>query len=442
MNKILILGAGRSTYFLIKYLTKKAKENGWSITVVDLTEANFEGLERNETVTFLIKDIKNDKIRKELIESHDVVISMVPPPIHPIIANDCLQYHSHLLTASYMSEEIRNMHGKAQERDLLFLKEIGLDPGIDHMSAKKLIDHIHEQGGKIHSFKSYTGGLIAPASDDNPWHYKISWNPMSIVKAGQGTAQHLFDKQIKLVPYQQLFYRTSNVEIPGYGSFETYFNRNSLNYQSYYELEETSEMARGTIRKHGFCSAWHQVVQLGLTDDEYSMNWTGYTYHDFLNTFLDNRNLPLETKAADLLKLDPEGEDMARLKWLGLFSNNPLPIQEGSPAEVLRHILTDKMAMKSDDRDLIVMVHFIDYEINGKSKGLKSWLTLEGDDGIKTAMAKTVGLPLAIAATKLMEGRFDLAGAHIPVDQSIYKPVIEALYDEGIVFKEAEIDLN
>ncbi len=442
MNKILILGAGRSTYFLIKYLTKKAKENGWSITVVDLTEANFEGLEGNGTITFMIKDIKNDKIRKELIESHDVVISMVPPPIHPIIANDCLQYHTHLLTASYMSEEIRNMHGKAQKRGLLFLKEIGLDPGIDHMSAKKLIDHIHEQGGKIHSFKSYTGGLIAPASDDNPWHYKISWNPMNIVKAGQGTAQHLSNKQIKLVPYQQLFNRTNKVEIPGYGSFETYFNRNSLNYQSFYELDETSEMARGTIRKQGFCSAWHQVVQLGLTDDDYSMNWTGYTYHDFLNTFLDNRDLPLETKVADLLKLDPEGEDMARLKWLGLFNNNPLPIQEGSPAEVLRQILMDKMSMKSDDRDLIVMVHFIDYEVNGKSKRLKSWLTLEGDDGIKTAMAKTVGLPLAIAATKLMEGQFDLAGAHIPVKPSIYQPVIEALYDEGIVFKEEEIDLN
>lgn len=442
MNKILILGAGRSTYFLIKYLTKKANENEWSITVVDLTEANFEGLQSNARVHFLVKDIKSDKIRKELIESHHVVISMVPPPIHPIIANDCLQYRSHLLTASYMSEEIRNMHDKVQERDLLFLKEIGLDPGIDHMSAKQLIDRIHDQGGKIHSFKSYTGGLIAPSSDDNPWHYKISWNPMNIVKAGQGTAKYLSNNQIKLVPYQQLFNRTGDVEIPNYGGFETYFNRNSLNYQSFYELDDVSEMVRGTVRKKGFCSAWHQMVQLGLTDDEYSMNWAGYTYQDFLNTFLDNRNLPLATKTAELLNIDPEGEDMARLKWLGLFSNEPLPIQEGSPAEVLRQILTDKMSMKSDDRDLIVMVHFIDYEVNGTSKRLKSWLTLEGEDGIKTAMAKTVGLPLAIAATKIMEGQIDLAGTHIPVQQSIYNPVIEALSDEGVVFKEEEIDLN
>jgi len=442
MNKILVLGAGRSSSSLIGYLLNKAAAKGWEVTVGDFSEKYAREKVGSslfgKVITF---DINDETSSKRAIESADVVISLMPAHLHTLVAKHCLVLGKHLLNASYVSDEMKTFHNEALEKGLLFLNECGLDPGIDHMSAKQVIDRISASGGKLNSFESFTGGLIAPETDpENPWRYKFTWNPRNVVMAGQGTAKFLKDGLYKYIPYQQLFTRITKITVPGYGDYEGYANRDSLKYLETYGLQGIKTMLRGTLRNEGYCSAWNVLVQLGCCDDTYTMESVDQLTHaGFINSFLGAvEGESVEEKICSVFGLKDTGGEIKRLRWSGLFSDELVGLEQGTPAQILEHILAKRWKLNSGDKDFIVMWHRFIYEVNGESKEIQSYLTATGEDEVETAMAKTVGLPLAIAADLLLEGRISVRGVVIPTAKEIYEPVLDELRKYDIRFTELD----
>ena len=442
MNKILVLGAGRSSSSLIGYLLSKAAAKGWEVTVGDFSEKYAREKVGNSLVGKAISfDINDETSSKAAIAAADVVISLMPAHLHTLVAKHCLLSGKHLLNASYVSDEMKAFHDEALEKGLLFLNECGLDPGIDHMSAKQVLDRISESGGKLNSFESFTGGLIAPETDpENPWRYKFTWNPRNVVMAGQGTAKFLKDGLYKYIPYQQLFARTTKVSVPGYGDYEGYANRDSLKYLEMYGLQGIKTMLRGTLRNKGYCDAWNVLVQLGCCDDTYTLEGVEQLTHAaFINSFLDVAGPDsVEEKICSVFGVKDTGEEIKRLRWSGLFSDEVVGLKQGTPAQILEHILAKKWKLNGGDKDFIVMWHRFIYEVNGEKKEIQSYLTATGEDEVETAMAKTVGLPLAIAADLLLEGRISVRGVAIPTAKEIYEPVLDELRKFDIRFTELE----
>ncbi|MBI3482953.1 MAG: saccharopine dehydrogenase NADP-binding domain-containing protein, partial [Bacteroidetes bacterium] len=426
MKKILVLGAGRSSSALISYLIKNASANDWQITVGDFSKTTAQervGSSPNaRAIAFNIEDTENSKTT---IRDADVVISLIPASLHTLVAKICLTEKKHLFTASYVSDEMKNFHAEAKTNGLLFLNECGLDPGIDHMSAIQVIDTIKAEGGRMVSFESFTGGLISPETDpENPWRYKFTWNPRNVVLAGQGTAKYLQDGKFRYIPYQQLFQRTTPITVPSLGEYEGYANRDSLKYVDVYGLQECKTVLRGTLRNKGYCSAWNVLAQLGCCDDTYQMDGIdAMTHNDFLSSFLESgKNVQEEIRKC--FSLSANGEELKRLNWSGFFSNEKVGLEKGTPAQALEHILNKKWKLKAGDKDFIVMWHRFRYLLDGKEKEIQAWLTATGEDETQTAMAKTVGLPLAIAAKLLLQNKIHRWGVVIPVAKEIYEPVL------------------
>jgi saccharopine dehydrogenase (NADP+, L-glutamate forming) len=442
MPTILLFGAGKSATYLIDYLADSCGDGSRKLLVADLdpalAAAKLKGRLHTEALGV---NLEQEESRQQLIRQADVVISMLPAGLHPILAADCLKLGVHFFTASYESEALRAMRSEIEAKDLLFLNECGLDPGIDHMSALKIIHEAKAKGEVIRSFKSYCGGLLAPESEDNPWKYKFTWNPRNVVLAGQGTSKFLDHGEVKLVPYQQLFKRVETIHFPGLGDFDGYPNRDSLNYQGIYGLEQVDTLLRGTLRRAGFCKAWDVFVQLGMTDDTASVQLPpGSTYRQFLNTFLPwSDQLTVEEKLAEVIP-DLDFPTFEKLQWLGLFESMPLPITDGTPAQLLQAILEVHWSLQPADRDLIVMQHQFDIQTQAGIKKVISSLVEEGQDGVYTAMAKTVGLPLAIAVDLFLKGEISLRGLQLPVVPELYLPILEALEKEGIRFEERVVD--
>lgn len=441
MNRILVLGAGRSSSSLISYLLAQAKISKWQIVVGDVSEQAAKDRVANsangKAIQFDIADVESSKTA---IGSADVVVSLIPAQLHPLVAKICLAEKKHLLTASYVSDEMKSFHQEAHSKGLLLLNESGLDPGIDHMSAMQVIDKIKSNGGRLTSFESFTGGLIAPETEpENPWRYKFTWNPRNVVMAGQGTAKFLQDGAYKFIPYQQLFQRITPVTVPGFGEYEGYANRDSLKYLETYGLQGIKTMLRGTLRNKGYCSAWNVLVQLGCCDDTFQLEGVEKMSHlDFMKAFVSSEGA-VDEKICFMFRLLPDGEEMNRLRWSGLFSDEEIGMTKGTPAQVLEHILNKKWKLKPGDKDFIVMWHRFRFEREGKSKEIQAYLTVTGDDETYTAMAKTVGLPLAISAKLLMQGKIKSRGVVIPVMKEIYDPVLSELGELGIRLKEEEI---
>jgi saccharopine dehydrogenase (NADP+, L-glutamate forming) len=442
MPTILLFGAGKSATYLIDYLADSCGDGSRKLLVADLdpalAAAKLKGRLHTEALGV---NLEQEESRQQLIRQADVVISMLPAGLHPILAADCLKLGVHFFTASYESEALRAMRSEIEAKDLLFLNECGLDPGIDHMSALKIIHEAKAKGEVIRSFKSYCGGLLAPESEDNPWKYKFTWNPRNVVLAGQGTSKFLDHGEVKLVPYQQLFKRVETIHFPGLGDFDGYPNRDSLNYQTIYGLEKVDTLLRGTLRRAGFCKAWDVFVQLGMTDDTASVQLPpGSTYRQFLNTFLPwSDQLTVEEKLAEVIP-DLDFPTFEKLQWLGLFESIPLPITDGTPSQLLQAILEVHWSLQPADRDLIVMQHQFDIQTQAGIKKVISSLVEEGQDGVYTAMAKTVGLPLAIAVDLFLKGEISLRGLQLPVVPELYLPILEALEKEGIRFEERVVD--
>lgn len=444
MQSILILGAGKSSTYLIDFLLESAGPKKRTITVADVSEKiAAEKVKSNPFASAVAIDIDNIHDRQSLIQKSDLVVSMLPAFLHPIIAKDCLYLGKHLFTASYESEELRKLELDIKAKNLLFLNECGLDPGIDHMSAVRIIEKEKKEGNEIVSFKSYCGGILAPESEDNPWKYKFTWNPRNVVLAGQGVSRYIQNGQNKFIPYHRLFERTEKVSFGKNGDFDGYANRDSLRYRSIYDLENIPTMLRGTLRRAGFCQAWNVFVQLGMTDDSFQIDFPeDITYSGFLNSFLPfDQTKNLSEKLQKYLP-DIDQEILSKIEWLGFFSHNKLPQTKGSPAVILQKILEEKWQLNPVDKDMVVLQH--QFEVKGSfgTKEIVSSLVCKGENQEHTAMAKTVGLPLAIAVDLFLDGKIKSRGLQIPVQKEFYEPILDALEKEGIVFEEIENPKN
>ena len=438
MNTILILGAGKSSTFLIDYLADSCGTKGRTLILADLAlDAAQDKLQDRSGTRASQLDTQDEQKRRTLISEADVVISMLPAFMHPLIAADCVELGKHFFSASYESEAMREMKTEIERKGLFFLNECGLDPGIDHMSAMKIIDDAKSKGEEIVSFKSYCGGLLAPESEDNPWKYKFTWNPRNVVLAGQATSRYIENGELKFVPYHQLFKRNETIRFRGLGDFDGYPNRDSLSYRQVYGLEDIPTMLRGTLRRGGFCKAWDVFVQLGMTDDSFQLEMPqGTTLRQFLNAFLPyHSELSVEEKLAELIP-DLDFPAFEKIQWLGFFENRKLPKTKGSPAQLLQAILEIDWELQTEDRDMIVMQHLFEIKTSEGIKKVSSSLVSFGQDSVHTAMAMTVGLPLAIAVDLFLDGKIQLAGLHIPVIPALYEPILEELGKKGIGFEE------
>ena len=438
MKTILLFGAGKSATYLIEYLGKCSDENAWKFIVCDSNLAVAESKTRNfkNAVAKSINVSDEDK-RHALIREANIVISMLPAALHFLVAKDCVLFSKNLLTASYIDESIQSLEKEIKEKGLLFIGEMGLDPGIDHMSAMKLIHEIKHKGAKIISFKSHCGGLISPESDDNPWHYKITWNPANVVGAGSSGATFLKNDQVVKIPYEDIFKDEKNlVEIPGLGPLSWYANRDSLSYIKTYDLDGISTFIRTTLRYPTFNKGWNIIVGTGFTSKtDFELIRDCKTFHDWF-----------KVKMAQSQNEFPEnGWDKnfkEQVDFLGMRSSESIPFEIESSSAILQHLLEKTLVMKPDDKDMIVMLHEMEYEMDGGKKEIKSSLIVKGKDQLHTAMARTVGLPLGIAAKLILQNKISLTGLHIPVVREIYEPVLKELAQNGIKFEETEIPIS
>ena len=444
MRKILIIGAGRSASSLIKYLLDKSESENLLLTIADLSEALANKKTGNHKNARAISfDVCNDEQRKQEIQQADIVISMLPAHLHIEVAKDCIFYKKSMITASYISEEMKSLDSQAKENQIVLMNEIGLDPGIDHMSAMKIMDEIKSIGGKIILFESFCGGLVAPESDTNLWNYKFTWNPRNVVVAGQGgAAKFIQEGTYKYIPYYKLFRRTEFLEVEGFGRFEAYANRDSLKYREIYGLQNAETCYRGTIRRVGFSKAWDVFVQLGMTDDTYILDDSEHmSNRDFVNLFLPYHPTDsVEIKLRHQLKIDQDDVIWDKLLELDLFSKSVVTgLKNATPAQMLEKILSYKWTLQPEDKDMIVMYHKIGYEINGEQKQIDSTMVCLGDDQTYTAMAKTVGLPVAIATLKILNGEIQTTGVQLPISKEVYLPILKELEQYGVVFKEYDV---
>lgn len=441
MRTILVFGAGQSSSSLISFLLEKSHQENIQITVADysltLAEKKINNHPNGKAVQL---DINDTEARQNLIKNAAIVISMLPASFHILVAKDCLEFSKNLVTPSYISEEMKALNAEVKQKGLLFLNEIGLDPGIDHMSAMQVIDNIREKGGKMLLFESFTGGLIAPESDSNLWNYKFTWNPKNVVLAGQGgTAKFLQEGTYKYIPYHKLFRRTEILNIKNFGKFEAYANRDSLKYRKAYGLDDILTLYRGTIRRVGFSRAWNVFVQLGMTDNSYTIEDSEHmSYRDFTNSFLAyNPNDSVELKLRYYLKIDQDDEIWEKLLELDLFdAHKKVGLKNATPAQILEKILKENWTLQPNDKDMIVMQHLFGYELNGKKHQLKSSMVYLGENQIHTAMAKTVGLPVGIAAINILNNKIKLKGVELPIHKEIYDVVLKELSNNGIKFIE------
>ena len=442
MKTILIIGAGLSSSSLIRYLLQNSISNNWKIRVVDqdiqLAERKIDGHSNGTALSF---NALNTEERRPEIELADLVISMLPARFHIEVAKDCIELKTNLITPSYVSPEMKALDQSAKEAGIIIMNEIGVDPGIDHMSAMKIIDHIKSMNGKIHSFKSFCGGLIAPEYDNNPWNYKFTWNPRNVVLAGQGSAACFEEEyEYKYIPYNKLFTRLDTISIPGFGEFEGYANRDSLSYKSVYSLEGIPTIYRGTLRRPDYCRAWNVFVELGMTDDSYKMEKSeDLNPRSFLNAFLP---YSIDSSIEEKFKkyLGDRVDLYSKFEWLDLFNNSTsFGIKNASPAQLLESILVKKWTLAPTDKDMLVMHHEFIYELEGNRKQITSHMVNLGEDGVYTSMSNTVGLPAAICAKMILNGTLIAKGVQLPIKASVYAPILKELEEHGITFIEEEI---
>lgn len=444
MRTILIIGAGKSTAYLVKYLLDKSVAEQLHITLADKNiDFATKLIDHHPNGNAIAFDIFDEQQRTKEITKADIVVSMLPARFHIEVAKDCLTLNKNMVTASYVSKEMQALHKAVEAKGLLFLNEMGVDPGIDHMSAMQVIDCIKANGGEMILFESFTGGLVAPESDDNLWNYKFTWNPRNVVTAGQGgAAKFLQEGKFKYIPYHRLFRRTEFLEVDGYGRFEAYANRDSLKYQSLYGLDAIQTLYRGTIRRVGFGKAWQIFIMLGMTDDSYTIEDSEHmSYRDFVNSFLPYSHTDsVELKLRHQLKIDQDDIIWEKLEELDMFNpNKKVELQNATPAQILQKILMDSWTLQQDDKDMIVMYHKFGYELNGEKHQIDATMVCKGENQTYTAMAKTVGLPVAIATLKVLNKEIQEKGVKIPINKNIYEPILSELIKFDIIFKEKEV---
>ncbi len=444
MRNILIIGAGRSASSLIQYLLNQSEEQSLHLTIGDLSvELAQRKTNNHKNATAIALDIFNENQRKSEIQKADIIISMLPAHLHIEVAKDCIEFKKNMVTASYISDAMQALDADAKANNLIFMNEIGLDPGIDHMSAMKIIDEIQDKGGKMILFESFCGGLVAPESDNNLWNYKFTWAPRNVVLAGQGgAAKFIQEGKYKYIPYHKLFRRTEFLNVEGYGRFEGYANRDSLKYREVYGLNNILTLYRGTIRRVGYSKAWNMFVQLGMTDDTYIIDDSEtISYRDFINLFLPYHPTDsIEIKTRLALGIEQDDIMWDKLLELDLFNAKKIVgLRNATPAQILERILNDSWTLQPHDKDMIVMYHKFGYELNGEQFQIDSKMVCIGDDETYTAMAKTVGLPVAMATLQILNGNIKTPGVQLPTLKEVYIPILKELEEYGVVFKETNM---
>jgi saccharopine dehydrogenase-like NADP-dependent oxidoreductase len=449
MKHILVLGAGQSSPYLISYLLKNAEKNDWFVTIGDIdleiARKRVGDHHRGNAIKF---DIHDETLRDTQIQKADLVINMLAPTFQYLIALNCIHFGKHMISASYQDHKIPSLDLDANRKGILILNEMGLDPGIDHMSAMSLIDKVKNRGGVISSFQSYGGGLPAPEAATNPLKYCITWNPRNIVRSGEDGAQYIEKGKIRILPHHQVFQRTWTVEIDRLGPFEAYPNRDSIIYRSIFGLKKVHTMIRGTLRYPGWSETWQQIVKLGLPIESLTIPFLkNKTYRDLTEMFLplNLSGLNLEQRLANFLNISPTGKIMENLKWLGLFSNEKINSNTRTASEVMINLLKKKLKLPEGKRDMVIIYHEIEAhfpeEDNRREKIISTFIDYGEPDGF-TAISKSVGLPAAIAAKLLLNNQLPITGCHIPTHPTIYTTVLKELVNTGLKFKEKIIPIS
>jgi len=444
MKKILIVGAGRTAIALISYLVEKSEKNNWKITVADQSKKLAEEKTRKyPNVRAISLDVNDSIRRRKEVANADIVVSLVPPHLHIKLVKDCLAGKTNLVTASYVSEEMKKFHKQASEAGIIMLNEMGLDPGIDHMDTMKLLSKINKNGGKVYSLKSYGGGLITPESDDNPWGYKITWNPMNIVRAGSANARYIKNGKLKIVPYNRIFLDTQIVDVPGFGKYEAYPNRDSVKYRKIYRLPDLQNVYRGSLREIGFCEAWNALVRIGLTDDGYIVpNSKDISYREWLSAYLERVNgRTTKENLTKFLGITSKSMILKKLNWLGILNDKKINLKDATPAEILLDLIKQKWKFKKSDRDMVILQTEIEYELRAKKEKVISSLVVKGENFNHTAMARTVGLPLGIGVNLILNNKLKERGVIIPIHKDIYQPALKELAELGIEFTEKTVEI-
>ncbi len=434
MKKVLVLGAG----LVVRPLTQYLLDRGYAVTVATRTVSKAEHLvagHEQGTALQLLMDDREAVAR--LIAGHDLTISLVPPPFHPTVARMCLDAGRNLVTTSYIGDPMRSLDAEAREKGLLLLNEIGLDPGIDHMSAMKTVDHVHAQGGRIVSFVSTCGALPAPDAADNPWGYKFSWSPIGVVRAVRNDARYLDDGEVVDVPSERLFSGCWTTEIDGVGTLEVYPNRDSLGYIDLYGIHDVKRMFRGTLRYPSHCAAWSKIAALDLVDETEEFDFSGMTMRQ---AFAASTGLPeddLEQALARRLGITTEDQLFERLEYIGLFGDGPAPGGRGTRCSLFAGALEESLVFTDGQRDMVALQDTFVVELpGGRRERHRSLLVDYGIPGGDTATSRTVSLPAAIATRMILEGRIEATGVHAPTIPAIYDPVLDGLAEQGITLKE------
>ena len=440
----MIVGCGKSSTSLIDYLYKYCISKNFIIQISDFSAKNLKFFRKKyPKIITKIFDVNDKKQREKIVINQSIVISMLPAKYHFLIAIECLKSNINLVTASYISDELMKLDYEVKKKNLLFLNEVGLDPGLDHMSALKLIKEIKNENGKIKSFKSHCGGLIHPKYDNNPWNYKFTWNPRNVVLAAKGQAKFLKKNKIVQVNYPDVFNQTEKINIDQLGDFDSYANRDSLKYIKLYGLDEIDTMFRGTLRRKGFCESWEIIALLGLTDDEVYLNTFNKSYKDLILSQLFNKENVIDLKKEIELKVSRKisEETYNKLLWTELFTcNRKLKNEKMTLAQVVESLLVKKWNFEEKDKDMIVMQHDFEYQKNNRLLNKKSTLVVYGDENF-SAMSKTVGLPLAIATKLILENKINYYGVKIPDISMIYEPILKELEDYKINFNESVVEV-
>jgi saccharopine dehydrogenase (NADP+, L-glutamate forming)/spermidine synthase len=435
MQKVLILGAGLVAKPLVRYLLDQPD---FKVEVASRTVSKaIKLVDNHPDGTAKELNLKNEEGLRDEVANADLVLSMVPYAFHPKVAKYCIDFRKQMVTTSYVSEIMKNLNDEAKKAGILILNEVGLDPGIDHMEAMRIIHEVEEKGGEIISFTSYCGGLPAPEANTNPFGYKFSWSPIGVLLAGKNSAQYQEDGQQRFIPSESLFEDFKIVPIEGLGDFEGYPNRNSLPYIDLYKIGSTRTMLRGTLRNLGWCKTMKSIVDLGLLDEE-EKDWTGMTYAGFLRNLLDESAEPDLMKAlASKMGVEENSDVIQRLEWLGLLEEKPLPVEKGTALDILGALMLEKLQYEKGERDMIVLEHtFVASYPDGKKEKITSTLVDYGIPGGDSSMARTVGLPAAIGTKLILEGKIQEVGVHIPITPAIYVPILEELKGMGIAFSE------
>lgn len=435
MKKIVILGAGLVARPLVRYLLDQPD---FEVEVASRTVSKavrlIDGHPKGEAKEL---NLKNEEGLKQEIRNADLVISMVPYSFHPKVARYCIDYKKHMVTTSYVSDEMKSLDDEAKRADILILNELGLDPGIDHMEAMRIIHEVEEKGGEIQGFTSYCGGLPAPEANTNPFGYKFSWSPIGVLLAGKNSAQFLKNGKEVFVQPENLFAHPELIPIEGLGEFEGYPNRNSLPYIELYGIHDTETMLRGTLRNKGWCATMKKIGEIGLLEEK-EEDWTGMTFKDLLYRLMAKPSGEnLRSDLSSFLNIEEDSDVLDRFEWLGLLSDDPLPIEKGSPLDILGARMLDKLQYDKGERDMIILQHtFIASYGEGKKERITSSLVDFGIPDGDSSMARTVGLPAAIGTRLILEEKINLTGVHIPIKPGIYNPILEELKTLDIAFTE------